>query len=203
MTWPFENDTGAIVKKLAKRSLAGESFRHSCPCACRRVCRHPEHFPHLCERQNTKLWTAPHHRRNTQADPAHREKGERSAGRHWDPDRHPAGRRPAPVPKRLPWEYYGIAVLLTAVVCWVMVSVSVYRPVKIAANISPLEAMRFLAGQEKVHNRKKHRKLSPISMGFANFGRDRKKSVSIAVSLSLGGILLLTVASVCLDGAQA
>ena len=84
-----------------------------------------------------------------------------------------------------------------------MVSVSVYRPVKIAANISPLEAMRFLAGQEKVHNRKKHRKLSPISMGFANFGRDRKKSVSIAVSLSLGGILLLTVASVCLDGAQA
>ena len=22
MTWPFENDTGAIVKKLAKRSLA-------------------------------------------------------------------------------------------------------------------------------------------------------------------------------------
>ena len=28
MTWPFENDTGAIVKKLAKRSLAGEKRRN-------------------------------------------------------------------------------------------------------------------------------------------------------------------------------
>ena len=28
MTWPFENDTGAIVKRLAKRSLAGEKRRN-------------------------------------------------------------------------------------------------------------------------------------------------------------------------------
>ncbi|MDE7220269.1 MAG: ABC transporter permease, partial [Oscillospiraceae bacterium] len=101
-------------------------------------------------------------------------------------------------PKGFHGGYYGAAVLLTVVVCWVMVSVSVHRPVKIAANISPLEAMRFSTGQEKVHNRKKHRKLSPVSMGFANFGRDRKKSVSIAVSLSLGGILLLVVSSMIL-----
>ena len=101
-------------------------------------------------------------------------------------------------PKGFHGGYYGVAVLLTVVVCWVMVSVSVHTPVKIAANISPLEAMRFSAGQEKVHNRKKHRKLSPVSMGFANFGRDRKKSVSIAVSLSLGGILLLVVSSMVL-----
>gem|GEM_PF-6414613 len=58
--------------------------------------------------------------------------------------------------------------------------------------------MHFSTGQEKVHNRKKHRKLSPVSMGFANFWRDRKKSVSIAVSLSLGGILLLVVSSLVL-----
>ena len=94
--------------------------------------------------------------------------------------------------------YYGAAVLLTVAVCWIMVASSVHRPVRIAANISPLEAMRFFTGQEKVHNRKKHRKLSPVSMGFANFGRDRKKSVSIAVSLSLGGILLLVVSSMIL-----
>ncbi len=101
-------------------------------------------------------------------------------------------------PKGFHGGYYGVAVLLTMVVCWVMVASSVHRPVKIAAGISPLEAMRFTTGQEKVHNRKKHRKLSPISMGFANFGRDRKKSVSIAVSLSLGGILLLVVSSMVL-----
>ena len=101
-------------------------------------------------------------------------------------------------PKGFHGGYYGAAVLLTVMVCWFMVSVSVHRPVKIAANISPLEAMRFFAGQETVHNRKKHRKLSPVSMGFANLGRDRKKSVSIAVSLSLGGILLLVVSSIVL-----
>ena len=101
-------------------------------------------------------------------------------------------------PKGFHGGYYGVAVLLTGVVCWFMVSVSVHRPIKIAANISPLEAMRFWVGQEKIHSRKKHRKLSPVSMGFANFGRDRKKSVSIAVSLSLGGILLLVVSSMVL-----
>ncbi len=101
-------------------------------------------------------------------------------------------------PKGFHGAYYGAAVLLTVVVCWLMVSVSVHRPVKIAAGISPLEAMRFSAGQEKARSRKKHRKLSPVSMGFANFGRDRKKSVSIVVSLSLGGILLLVVSSMVL-----
>ena len=35
-------------------------------------------------------------------------------------------------------------------------------------------------------------------MGLANFRRDRKKSASIVVSLSLGGILLLVVSSVVL-----
>ena len=101
-------------------------------------------------------------------------------------------------PKGFHGAYYGVAVLLTMVVCWFMVSISVHRPVKIAANISPLEAVRFSAGQEKTCSRKKHRKLSPVSMGFANFGRDRKKSVSIAISLSLGGILLLVVSSMVL-----
>ena len=91
-----------------------------------------------------------------------------------------------------------MTVILTAVVCRLMVVFSVSRPVKIAANISPMEAVRFSAVKEKIRNRKKNRKLSPISMGIANFQRDRKKSVSIAVSLSLGGILLLVVSSMAL-----
>ncbi len=101
-------------------------------------------------------------------------------------------------PKGFHGGYYGAAVLLTVVVCWFMVSVSVHGPVRIAASISPLEAMRFSAGQEKIRSRKKRRKLNPVSMGLANFGLDRKKSASIAVSLSLGGILLLVVSSMVL-----
>ncbi|MCI8978576.1 MAG: ABC transporter permease [Lachnospiraceae bacterium] len=102
-------------------------------------------------------------------------------------------------PKGFHGTYYGMAVILTAVACWLMVAVSVSKPVKIAANIPPMEAVRYSAGQEKIHSRKKHRKLSPVSMGVANFQRDRKKSVSIAVSLSLGGILFLVVSSIALS----
>ena len=122
-------------------------------------------------------------------------------------------------PKGFHGGYYGAAVLLTVVVCWFMVTFSVSRPVKIAASISPLEAVRFSPGQErrpdgtKAHpSRFRHgsanvrksiygearRKLTPFTMGVANFQRDRKKSVSIAVSLSLGGILLLVVSSMVL-----
>ncbi len=93
---------------------------------------------------------------------------------------------------------YGMAVLLTVLVCWFMVSISIHKPVKIAAGISPLEAVRFSAGQERIRSRKKHIRLGPVSMGLANFQRDRKKTASIAASFSLGGILLLIVSSVVL-----
>ena len=101
-------------------------------------------------------------------------------------------------PKGFHGLYYGLAVLLTVLACRFMVSVSVRRPVKIASGISPLEAVRFYAGQERIHSRKKHIKPGPVSMGLANFRRDRKKAASIAASLSLGGILLLVVSSVVL-----
>ena len=101
-------------------------------------------------------------------------------------------------PKGFHGAYYGLSVLLTVLVCWFMVSVSIHRPVKIAAGISPLEAVRISAGQERVRSRKKRIRLNPVSMGLANFRRDRKKAASIAASLSLGGILLLIVSSVVL-----
>ena len=101
-------------------------------------------------------------------------------------------------PKGFHGAYYGLSVLLTVLVCWFMVSISIHRPVKIAASISPLEAVRISAGQERVRSRKKRIRLNPVSMGLANFRRDRKKAASIAASLSLGGILLLIVSSVVL-----
>lgn len=101
-------------------------------------------------------------------------------------------------PKGFHGGYYGIAVLLSTAACWMMVASSVRRPVKIAAGISPLEAVRFGAEQEKVRGREKHIRLTPFSMGLANFQRDHKKTMSIVASLSLGGILLLIVSSALL-----
>ena len=93
---------------------------------------------------------------------------------------------------------YVAAFILTLISSWIMVSVSIRKPVKIAAGISPIEAVRFTPAQKGIRSRKKNIKLNPVSMGIANFKRDRKKTISIIASLSLGGIILLVVSSIVL-----
>ena len=93
---------------------------------------------------------------------------------------------------------YVATVVLTLISSWIMVSVSIRKPVKIAAGISPIEAVRFTPAQKDIRSRKKNIKLNPVSMGIANFKRDRKKTISIIASLSLGGIILLVVSSMVL-----
>lgn len=83
----------------------------------------------------------------------------------------------------------------TVLICWTMICLSIRKPVKLAANISPVEAVRFTSPQKKIKNRTKRKKISPCSLGMLNFRRDWKKTVSIMFSLSLGGILLLAVSS--------
>ena len=93
---------------------------------------------------------------------------------------------------------YVATVILTLISSWIMVSASIRKPVKIAAGISPIEAVRFTSTQKKIRSRKKNIKLNPVSMGIANFKRDRKKTISIVASLSIGGILLMVVSSIVL-----
>lgn len=93
---------------------------------------------------------------------------------------------------------YVTMVSLTLISCWIMVSTSIRKPVKIAAGISPIEAVRFTPVQKNIRSRKKNIKLNPASMGIANFKRDQKKTISIIASLSLGGIILLMVSSLVL-----
>ena len=93
---------------------------------------------------------------------------------------------------------YVATIILTLISSWIMVSVSIRKPVKIAAGISPIEAVRFTPAQKGIRSRKKNIKLNPVSMGIANFKRDRKKTISIIASLSLGGIILLVVSSIVL-----
>ena len=93
---------------------------------------------------------------------------------------------------------YAVMVSLTLISGWIMVSISIRKPVKIAAGISPIEAVRFTPAQKDIRSRKKNIKLNPVSMGIANFKRDRKKTISIVASLSIGGILLMVVSSIVL-----
>ncbi len=98
-------------------------------------------------------------------------------------------------PKGFSLSGYLIVMGCTVLICWTMICLSIRKPVKLAANISPVEAVRFTSLQKKIKNREKRKKISPCSLGMLNFGRDWKKTVSIVFSLSLGGILLLAVSS--------
>ena len=73
---------------------------------------------------------------------------------------------------------YVATIILTLISSWIMVSVSIRKPIKIAAGISPIEAVRFTPAQKDI--------------------RSRKKTVAIVASLSLGGIILLVVSSIVL-----
>ena len=98
-------------------------------------------------------------------------------------------------PKGFSFSGYLIVMGCTVLICWIMICLSIRKPVKLAANISPVEAVRFTSLQKKIKNRAKRKKISPCSLGMLNFRRDWKKTVSIVFSLSLGGILLLAVSS--------
>lgn len=98
-------------------------------------------------------------------------------------------------PKGFSLSGYLLVIGCTVLICWTMICLSIRKPVKLAANISPVEAVRFTSLQKKIKNRAKRKKISPCSLGMLNFRRDWKKTVSIVFSLSLGGILLLAVSS--------
>lgn len=94
---------------------------------------------------------------------------------------------------------YIVCAMITAVVCCIIVSISINKPIKIAMKVSPMESVRMTAiSNIKISTKEKNRKLTPISLGIMNFKREPKKVWSIVISLSLGGIILLAVSSALL-----
>ena len=94
---------------------------------------------------------------------------------------------------------YIVCAMITAVVCCIIVSISINKPIKIAMKVSPMESVRMTAiSNIKISTKEINRKLTPISLGIMNFKREPKKVWSIVISLSLGGIILLAVSSALL-----
>ncbi|HIX29407.1 MAG TPA: ABC transporter permease [Candidatus Blautia stercoravium] len=71
------------------------------------------------------------------------------------------------------------------------VLVSCRKPVRIAGNVSPVEAVRYTEGGLKRKRIKKSKKGAKIArMAFSNLGRNKKKTVLVITSISLSVILL-------------
>ena len=89
-----------------------------------------------------------------------------------------------------------VMVLVFAVV-YAITMVSVRKPARLAASVSPMEALRYTPkeGMKKVGNKKMCRNLTPLDLGMMNFSKNRKKAVITMLSLALGGILFMTAAT--------
>ena len=87
-----------------------------------------------------------------------------------------------------------MAVVVFAVI-YVITMISVHKPAKLAAAVSPMEALRYTAQDDmkKTANKKMCRNLTPLGLGVMNFSKNKKKAVITMLSLALGGILFLSL----------
>lgn len=89
-----------------------------------------------------------------------------------------------------------IALCVFAVI-YIITMISVHKPAKLAAAVSPMEALRYVPQDDmkQTANRKMCRSLTPLGLGVMNFSKNKKKAVVTMLSLALGGILFMTAAT--------
>lgn len=91
-----------------------------------------------------------------------------------------------------------LAILIAVfAVIYVITMISVHRPAKIAAAVSPMEALRYVPQEEmkQTGGRKLCRRLTSLGLATMNFSKNKKKAVITMLSLGLGGILFMTAAT--------
>ena len=89
-----------------------------------------------------------------------------------------------------------MAVCVFAIV-YIITMISVHKPAKLAAAVSPMEALRYVPQDDmkKTANKKMCRSLTPLGLGVMNFSKNKKKAAVTMLSLALGGILFMTAAT--------
>lgn len=98
------------------------------------------------------------------------------------------------VPKGWYWPNSIMGILGVTVITELAVMISINKPVKIAASVSPIEAIRITTTTDtakEMTTKKLVRNLSPMNLAKLNFMRNRKKVVMTLISLGFTGILLM------------
>lgn len=93
------------------------------------------------------------------------------------------------------WNFvnYGIVSLLIAMLGFLIVQLSIGKPVSIAAKVSPIEASKNNIDTDKKEkiSDKKHKFLTPYTLAKIESKNNRKKLELATMSLALGGILFM------------
>lgn len=86
---------------------------------------------------------------------------------------------------------------VSAVIARLAVMAAIWRPVRIAAKISPIEGSRYLSAKSKrCRTQRRHRPLTPARLARIHLGRSRIKTAFTLMTLALSGALFLAVATV-------
>lgn len=101
----------------------------------------------------------------------------------------------AVVPDGWRWKNFAASAPVILLAGGIMVYIAVAKPAKIAAGVTPVEAIRYTSadsGGTKQRNRKnKNRKqATPVRLAMLNFARNKKKTTLTLVSLILSGVLM-------------
>lgn len=94
--------------------------------------------------------------------------------------------------------YNMVTILIaTFAIIYAITMISVHRPARIAATVSPMEALRYVPqdGMRRASGRRLCRRLTPMGLAAMNFSRNKKKAAITMLSLALGGILFMTAAT--------
>ena len=84
---------------------------------------------------------------------------------------------------------FGGAALFALGTVWL----SCHKPCRLAASVSPMEALRYNEAAKGRHVSRHSRKVSPYAMAWQNVWRAKKKVLAVLLSLSLGIVLMNTV----------
>ena len=83
-----------------------------------------------------------------------------------------------------------------AIFALLTVYISCLKPCRIAAKVSPVEAVRYTEADVKKKKKKARGRVTTAKMAFSNITRSRKRGVAVILSLSLSMILLNSVYTV-------
>lgn len=89
------------------------------------------------------------------------------------------------------------SILFVFTIIYLITMISVKKPARLAAAVSPMEALRYVPQEsmKKERNRKLCRRLTPLGLGIMNFSKNKKKASVTMLSLALGGIIFMTAAT--------
>lgn len=82
------------------------------------------------------------------------------------------------------------------IISYITVFVSLIKPMNIAAKVSPVEAMRYSGDYNNKKQRKGYETINLKRLAYANISRNKKRTLITLASLSLSGILFITISTV-------